>query len=144
MGDLTFSEDLGMLKDGELSPWVQTIFASVKQLGYFRALKSFSWGKYIVEEWISKQPAMRKKVAEHSAYTRVRVDRRLARNPEHPDLWTKVLEKEDVEGEGLSRDEHDSNAEFFMLAGTETTATALAGVTWVLSSPLTLFSSNVH
>ena len=60
-----------------------------------------------------------------------RVDKRLARDPDRPDLWTRILDKSEG-SDGLSLGEHHANASLFMLAGTETTATALSGTTYQL------------
>jgi hypothetical protein len=48
------------------------------------------------------------------------------------DLWDLVLNQEDKGKQGLSRGEMDSNATTFMVAGTDTTATLLSGLTYLL------------
>ena len=132
MGDLTFSEGLNMLEGSEYSPWVKTIFASIKISTYFRGLRYYNkFTQYVLEEWVFKSKQARQKAHEHDKYTRDRVDRRLKREPEHADLWSKILEKGEEDG-GLSLGEHQSNASLFMIAGTETTATALSGTTYHL------------
>ena len=106
-GDLTFSEGLNMLNDSEYSPWVKTIFASIKMATYFRAIQQLSCAsRWLIQEVVFKSKAVRAKAWEHWRYTADRVDRRLKREPEHPDLWTKVLEKDNEEGGGLSEGEH--------------------------------------
>ncbi|KAK5120491.1 hypothetical protein LTR85_006146 [Meristemomyces frigidus] len=132
MGDLTFGEGLNMLEDSEYSPWVKTIFGSIKNATMFRGIRVYSaLTKYLVDEIIFKSKAVRRMAHEHFKYSAERVDRRLKRNPERPDLWSKVLEKSDGP-DGLSLGEHHSNASTFMVAGTETTATALSGTTYHL------------
>lgn len=69
---------------------------------------------------------------EHHAYTDERVDRRMAREPEHPDLWSHILQRKDKTPGSLSLAEMHSNARIFMIAGTETTATLLSGLTYFL------------
>ena len=91
MGDLTFSEGLNMLEDSEYSPWVKMIFAGIKTATFFRAVKRLAkLFNYMIEEWLFKTNAVRQKQLEHWNYSKDRVDRRLKRTPEHPDLWTKV------------------------------------------------------
>lgn len=141
MGDLTFSEDLQMLEGGEYSPWVKTIFQSIKVGTMFRVVRwTSNSGAWFIDNFIFKTEAARKKQFEHQKYTDDRIDRRLKREPEHPDLWTKILEKgEDASEGGLSIGEHRSNASLFMIAGTETTATALSGTTYhLLRNPDTM------
>ena len=132
MGDLTFSEGLNMLEDSEYSPWVKTIFASIKNATFFRGITSHNaFFKFVFQEIIFKSKKIRAKAHEHFKYSTDRVDRRLEREPEHEDLWSKILKK-DEEGGGLTRGEHHSNASLFMIAGTETTATALSGTMYHL------------
>ncbi|KAK4635985.1 Cytochrome P450 monooxygenase lcsI [Fulvia fulva] len=133
MGDLSFNEGLNMLEDGEYSSWVQAIFLGIKNTSQLRALKmSSSFGKYIVDKWFFQSQFFRRKQAEHWNYSKDRVDRRLKMSPpERPDLWSKILEKASGP-DGLTIEEHRSLASLFMIAGTETTATALSGVTYYL------------
>lgn len=134
MGDLTFSENLHMLDKGELSPWVETIFASIKSATILANIASVHPVlKFVFTEILLKTEYVRKKAWEHWNYTKERLDRRLARESvDRPDFWSKILAKgKDVEG-GLSLGESHANASLFMLAGTETTATALTGTTFHL------------
>ena len=64
---------------------------SIKAATFLRAFKTF--GKlqtYVIEEIIFKSAKVQKKQREHWNYSTERVDRRLKREPEHPDLWSKV------------------------------------------------------
>lgn len=140
-GDLTFSENLEMLEGGEYSPWVKTIFQSIKIGTTFRVIRwTSNIGAWVIDNFIFKSKTARKRQFEHQKYTDDRIDRRLKREPEHPDLWSKILEKGQDESEGgLSIGEHHSNASLFMIAGTETTATALSGTTYhLLRNPKTM------
>jgi cytochrome P450 len=84
------------------------------------------------ESWMKSDAAQQKKL-EYWNYSKERVDRRLASTPDRPDLWTKILEKGAPDDPtGLSMGEHYSLASLFMIAGTETTATALSGTTTTL------------
>jgi cytochrome P450 len=83
---------------------------------------------YLTEEYIFQSGFVRRKQLEHHNYCTERVDRRLAGVPKHHDLWSEILAK----SEGLSLEEHHSTATFLMLAGTETTASALSGTTFLL------------
>ena len=92
-----------MLEGSEYSPWVKTIFASIKNATFFRGFRSHNQvNKYILDEFVFKSKAVRAKAWEHWSYTTDRVDRRLAREPEHADLWSKILSKDEEDG-GLTR-----------------------------------------
>lgn len=132
MGDLTFSEGLNMLDDSKFSPWVSAIFAGVKLNTWFRGLRDMHpLIRLFVNQVLFKVKSSRKKLQEHWRYAADRVDRRLASTPEKPDFWTRILEKSHGP-DALSIDEHHSIASLFMVAGTETTATALSGTTYYL------------
>lgn len=136
MGDLCFAESLQMLEGSDYSPWVKVIFDGIKTGAKLRSFKAFSKLTYwLVESVLLNNETIRAKQLEHWNYSKERVDRRLARNPDRPDIWTRILDKgaPSVGSEGsLSLEEHHSLGSFFMVAGTETTATALSGTTYHL------------
>lgn len=134
MGDLCFAESLQMLEGSDYSPWVKVIFAGIKTATKLKSFKMLgTLPTYIIEQVLFKSKVVRAKQLEHWNYSKDRVDRRLARTPDRPDLWTKILEKgAPNDKEGLSLGEHHSLASVFMVAGTETTATALSGTTYQL------------
>jgi cytochrome P450 len=51
-----------------------------------------------------------------------------------PDFFGYIMKNQEVPEKALTRDEMDSNAVLFLVAGSETTATALTGVTYLLLS----------
>lgn len=134
MGDLTFGEPLHMLDNAEYDPWVRAIFGGIKintQLGliYFY----YPMVARIVRAALHKTIA--KKSITHFNHSVTRVTKRLekGRDSEGTDLWDLVLQQEEKGKPGLTRDEMDSNATAFMVAGTETTATTLSGLTYLLT-----------
>jgi len=70
----------------------------------------------------------------HLAHSSERVDNRLAMKTDRPDIWTHILRHTNSEQskKGLSLHQMYSNASTFMIAGTETTATQLSGLTYLL------------
>lgn len=130
MGDLTFGESLHMLDDSKYDPWVSVIFASIKFGSRFNLLTYYPWLARTIK---ANLPAkFQKKRYEHFQYSVERVTKRLdrGRTTEGRDLWDYVLGQE--EGKQLSRGEMDANSTLFMIAGTETTATLLSGLTYLL------------
>jgi cytochrome P450 len=71
---------------------------------------------------------------EHLNHSITRVTKRLekGRASEGVDLWDLILQQEDKGKAGITRSEMDVNAGLFMVAGTETTATVLSGLTYLL------------
>ena len=92
------------------------------------------WGlDRLVQKCLPMKALEQRKV--HMKHSVDRVDARLARKTDRPDIWTYVLrhsEDEEHKGKGLHRTEMHSNGALFMLAGTETTATELSGLTYYL------------
>lgn len=132
MGDLTFNEGLNMLEDSEYTPWVKTIFGSVRAATFMLSLQAYSSvTRALVNGFVRYNPMVLKKQQENWKYCTDRVDRRLQRTPRHPDLWSKILEKGEG-AQGLTLEEQYANSFLFMTAGTETTATALSGTTYYL------------
>ena len=130
MGDLTFGESLHMLDDAEYDPWVSAIPASIKFGTMLRILGMYP---YLLRLWETFAPASVSQARlNHFNHSVTRVTKRLkkGRESEGVDLWDLVLGQK--EGRGLSRAEMDSHASVFMIAGTETTATLVSGLTYLL------------
>jgi cytochrome P450 len=128
MGDLVFGEPLYMLENSKYSPWVSAIFGGMKAMAIIQLLQFFPlmsrlW-KIILPKSLKDQETMLFKQSDD------RVDRRLAKETDRPDIWTLTLRQE--VGKGLSREEMHANAPLFMIGGTETTGTLLSGLTYLL------------
>ncbi len=132
MGDLTFGESLHMLDDSRYSPWVSVIFGSVKFTSRLSLLASYPLLQRVFNALLP--PSFAKTRLDHFQYCVDRVTKRLNRGRESSDgsdLWDLVLGQKDEDMQ-LSRAQMDSNSSLFMLAGTETTATLLSGLTYCL------------
>lgn len=130
MGDLTFGEPLNMLAESKYDPWVSVIFDSLKIGNRLALLKFYPLVRKVFHMLVGKKiQEFRQK---HADYAAQRVTKRLehGRTSEGVDLWDLVLGQED--GKGLTRKEMDANASLFMIAGTETTATLVSGLTYLL------------
>lgn len=109
-----------MLEDGELSPWVQTIFAGFKAGTFWRCVMQYSAiTNWLVVKLLFSSKQVRLKQWENYEYCQSRMDRRLARESTHPDLWSRAS------SDSLTRDEYHSNAVTFMVAGKQARAWAV-------------------
>lgn len=79
--------------------------------------------------FVSKK--MKQEYADHRALSTEKVERRLATETTRPDFMSYILASNPAKG-GMTRDEIHRNAATFISAGSETTATILAGATWYL------------
>nr|POF26423.1 cytochrome p450 monooxygenase hmp1 [Quercus suber] len=143
MGDLSFSEGLNMLAGSELDPWVKTIFTGIKAATIMRGIREINGFMDWVVQILLSSAWVRRKEKEHWDYSTNRVNRRLKNSPARPDLWSRVVEHSDGP-DGLSIAEHHSIASVFMIAGTETTATALSGTTYQLLRHPQILTKLIH
>jgi len=129
MGDLTFGEPLGMLDDGDYHPWVAAMFANFRFGTILHCIVYYPILLHALQMFVPQ--SIREKQKIHNEFSHARVDRRLEKRDARPDIWGLVLEKEGSTV-GLSKKEMYSNGNIFMIAGTETTATLLSGLTFHL------------
>jgi cytochrome P450 len=132
MADLTFGESMGLLEAQEYSPWLQGIFDGIFYACVSRAFQYFPALWNVVQLFI---PRSIHEAAEASVkHSADRVDKRLAMDTERPDIFGLVLKHET--GSKMPRREMHANADLLMIAGTETTATMLSGLTYnLLTNP---------
>jgi cytochrome P450 len=134
MADLTFGESMGMIARCEYHPWIAAMM-SMFRFGVY--LHSIRYYQIIEKIAIGLLPRLDPKIAEnqklHEKYVHSRVDERLAKEDARPDIWGLVLEKiGKADDTSMTRKEMYANANLFMIAGTETTATLLSGLTHYL------------
>ncbi|EHA25595.1 hypothetical protein ASPNIDRAFT_42038 [Aspergillus niger ATCC 1015] len=128
MGDLTFGDPLNLLKGTGNVAWVTSIFSSVKINSLRRIARYYPWCSYFLNSLLPR--SLKQRQASHYQSCKDRVDWRVDQSLDRPDIWGLVMaQKESLR---LSREEMYANSQLFMVAGTETTATALSGLTYQL------------
>lgn len=133
IGDLVFGEPFNCLDTSNFHPWVDMVFASLKagtQGSAFRRMPLIYWTQQL---FISKE-ALRMK-NEHKAMSIEKTERRIALGsaPDgRKDIMTYILRHNDEKG--MSHGEILSNCNSLILAGSETTATALSGLTYYVTT----------
>ncbi|KAH7128559.1 cytochrome P450 [Dendryphion nanum] len=128
MSDLTFGEPLYLLDNSDYVPWVRNIFQSIRTGSKIGIVRYWPGVMAAAKKWTGN--FFQKKRVIHFEYSASRVDRRIERGSNEPDIWNLVMNAK--EGRGLTKGEMYANTTVFMIAGTETTATLLSGVTWYL------------
>ncbi|TLD11447.1 hypothetical protein PspLS_11952 [Pyricularia sp. CBS 133598] len=128
VGDLAFGDSFGSLKAGVYHPWVSLIFVHVKLGAYNYAIAQFPLFAKIIQAFVPK--SITDKVAKHHALTRDLVDRRLAADSPRLDLMRAMSHPK--AGLSMTRQEIYSNTGTLVVAGSETTATALSGILYYL------------
>jgi cytochrome P450 len=143
MGDLTFGQPLGLLDSNRYSTWVQAVFDSIRVIPIAQLIQHYSVINWLFNALEPK--AVRDMKYNHFRHSADRVDLRLHKGSDEPDIWNLVLEA--PEGRQLSLEEMYCHADVFMLAGSETTGTAMSGLTYfLLTHPdkLALFTEEIR
>jgi cytochrome P450 len=132
MADLTVGESMHLLETQGSNPWLQGIFDQLFYASLSRVFQHFPSVWAVVQHLIPKSVH---DIAEASVkHSADRVDKRLAMETERPDIFGLVI-KHAAES-NMSRQEMHANADLLTMAGTETTASMLSGLTYhLLVSP---------
>lgn len=126
IGDLAFGEPFGCLENAKYDAWVYAIARAVKMGAIFTTLKLLRLADVIIPLRIW----MLKGKGNHLDLTRLKLERRMKLDSDRYDLIEGLLRKKD-EWE-LDFQRLRANASILIIAGSETTATLLAGVTFLL------------
>ncbi|EMD61120.1 hypothetical protein GGP41_010023 [Bipolaris sorokiniana] len=131
MADLAFGEPLGLLDQSELSPWVQAVLENVRRISVARLAREYKSLKLLVKMFMTKEVMEGARLHYNHSYERV--EKRLNRGIDigKPDIWKLAMEKTDQVSD-MSKKQMTAHAQAFMMAGTETTATLLSGLTFLL------------
>ncbi|VTO93816.1 unnamed protein product [Fusarium graminearum] len=128
IGHLAMGQPFGCLESGKYHPWVTKIFTSIKAISYSQAASRLG-----LQNWIGLvTPAhLRKATKEHFEFTEHVAGARLdAKDNNSKDFMSYILRYND--DRGMSRPEIIENSSLLIVAGSETTATLLSGVTYQL------------
>lgn len=106
------------------------IFSSIKLGAYFQAANHFPWIKTALLAMVPK--GMLKKRREHQRLTKETLLRRMDLDVERPDFIEGFLQKRDELG--MSMKQLQGMSGLLIVAGSETTASTLSGVTYLLAT----------
>ncbi|KAJ5768975.1 hypothetical protein N7520_003534 [Penicillium odoratum] len=136
IGDLSFGEPFDCLANSDYHPWVRMIFEGVKagaiigamyRVPYLKPLANLLTPKSLIESQL-----------DHRRLTKEKTQIRMGKTNERPDFFANILKQKDP-SKAFSEGELYSNANVLIIAGSETTATLLSGVTYLLlKNPHTL------
>ena len=128
MSDLTYGEALGLLESSEYTPWVALIFKAISILPIIQLIQYYPMTQALYKALETK--SMKQAGLEHFQHSANRLRQRLAKGSDRPDIWTLI--SRDGGQSLMTTPQMESNAEVFMTAGTETTATLLSGLIYLL------------
>ncbi|KAB8337298.1 hypothetical protein FH972_021599 [Carpinus fangiana] len=134
IGDLAFGDNLGCLDSDTLHPWIASIFYSLQALAYVLVALQF------MPQWFLAAIIPKSTQDDNNAHmgrTITKVKQRLKLQTDRADFLQYIQRHNDEKG--MNEKEIISNSSILILAGSETTATALSGTTyWLLKNPNTM------
>lgn len=134
IGELAFGESLGLLDDGKMYGWIDSINEGLILAPFLTLASEFPLLMRLIKKMLPKR--VLESQAENTQYASNLVNKRLAKGKvtEKPDFWSLVLNNHD--SEALDIEDMKANTNLFMAAGSETTATMLSGLMYnLLSNP---------
>ncbi|KAI1841320.1 hypothetical protein JX265_007920 [Neoarthrinium moseri] len=139
IGDLAFGESFGGLDSGELHPWLDVMFTTLKTFTFMREILR-------LPSWMIKAAmwCIPKELMEHQqsavAFGAEAAKRRMAIETDRSDLMSYILKHDGKDEKGLSPAEIEMAAITFIIAGSETTATMISGTMYLLLCNLPILS----
>ncbi|KAF4626368.1 hypothetical protein G7Y89_g11791 [Cudoniella acicularis] len=123
-GDLGFDESFECLQHSEYHPWISLIFNNIKATCFIITARFYPLIDSILVKCIPK--SIKKLQSDHYQQVRDKVQRRLTREIQRPDLMDSVM-KNNEKLESMSLQEIESTFAILAIAASETTATVLSG-----------------
>jgi cytochrome P450 len=126
MGDLVFGQSFDCLTNWGYHPWVKLIFDSVKAAAFVRCTKFWPFlaplAPYLVP------PNVRRRRIDHRKMARDKADYRMSIDDGRQDLISGYL----LPNSGVTSLEYQSTVGTLIVAGSETTATLMSGLTYYI------------
>ncbi|KKK21817.1 aflL/ verB/ desaturase/ P450 monooxygenase [Aspergillus rambellii] len=132
IGALSFGESFDSLKNRQLHPWVDAIHKNLKSVAISHVLRSMGI-EFLTPYVLPKE--LRGKRQENYTYAIEKLKRRMQMTGDQGDFWDRVIVKSadgNQSGDGMSPGEMLNNAAVMVVAGSETTSSALCGTTYLL------------
>ncbi|KAL3485486.1 cytochrome P450 [Aspergillus germanicus] len=129
IGDLAFGEPFDCLRNSDYHQWVYIMLSQLKSAGYANVSRRLPGSRYLLRLITPRRILSQRST--HVALTTEKVKARLHKPNDRPDFFSSIL-KHDNTDKGFSFQELVSNGSTLIIAGSETTATLLSGVTYLL------------
>ncbi|KAF7933513.1 uncharacterized protein EAE98_003222 [Botrytis deweyae] len=139
IGDLCLGEAFGTSKSGSYHYWIEQILVGLKFVVVIRFAQAYPLFRIILALLMNLIPGVEKQKQGHMAYTIDKLEARLRKNTDRKDFISYILGNNK---NGMSRDEIEGTATVMIIAGSETTASALCGATYyMLKHPKVLLAA---
>lgn len=129
IGDLAFGEPFGCLESGGYHPWVEMIYGGFKLSAFNQARKRFPWLMPLTQYLLPRKLLLQQ--GDHFSMSFAKAKARAAGGFKmREDFMSYILRHNDERG--MTADEIGENSNVLIVAGSETTASLLSGVTYYL------------
>ena len=125
VGDLGFGESFGCLEGGRYHPWITMVFDYVKAMTLTAMMRHYSALEMTLMKLLPQSLLDQQK--KHFKYVQDRVQRRINLEIQRADFMTPVL-THNKDMQAMSTMEIEASLNSIIIAGSETTATSLAGI----------------
>ncbi|CZR64538.1 related to cytochrome P450 monooxygenase [Phialocephala subalpina] len=131
IGDLAFGDPFHCLETRTMHPWVSMIFSFIKVGSQMRIFAQYPFLKPLLRLLITKDA--QDQIKNSMEFTQTKLQKRLSlgKNLPRKDFLSYILRHNDEKG--MNHQEIIGNSESFIVAGSETTATLLSGLSYYLS-----------
>ncbi|KAI0099754.1 averantin oxidoreductase [Nemania sp. FL0031] len=130
IGFLTFGETFNCLSSGTLHTWVGVFFGMAKTMSYKQMGSRMPYLLRVLFEHWFVPPGSMDVMRTLRSINDEKIRHRLQNNPQVPDFMDSLVEA--FNSGKMSAQQLEGNAGFIISAGSETTATLLSGITWLL------------
>ncbi|SMR44666.1 unnamed protein product [Zymoseptoria tritici ST99CH_3D1] len=133
IADLLFGEPFGCLQNKETHKYIAMLLEGLKAIHFTYIFRKFPLAKHFMGLLVDKKTIPSPNVrVNYQKWISSQVQKRIDRETQRPDFMSHILANNGEKGYEMSRAELDSNAQLFINAGSETTATLLSGATYAL------------
>ncbi|KAJ5382845.1 cytochrome P450 [Penicillium concentricum] len=129
IGDMAFGEPFNCLQSSAYHEWISMIFSNIRYASYSNIVKRFPASKFLLGLITPARIVTQRNW--HMELTKEKVKSRLSKSNDRVDFFSHILKHKDTD-RGLTFDEMVTNGSTLIIAGSETTATLLSGVTFFL------------
>lgn len=130
IGSLAFGSSFGCLEHRREHPWIKAVFGGVKFAYLISGLRHYKL-QYLAPLFLPKQAIQ--SMVDSMHFSAEKVEERIRQGTDKGDFWDTVIKNSDFDkGTGMTKEEMVANAGLLVLGGSETTATLLAGTSFLL------------
>ena len=127
VGDLGLGESFNCLQDTNLHPWVALIFSHFKASTFLASVKFYPFLESLLRRCIPT--SLLNKQRTHYQFVVEKIARRVNLETPREDFMTNILNANDNGKQEMTVEEITSTFNILIVAGSETTATVLSGIT---------------